>query len=55
MLYEVITFKEAKQAYEILSDSDKRAAYDQFGHAGVDPSASGMGGGGFRGGFSDIV
>ncbi|MGK2952862.1 MAG: DnaJ domain-containing protein, partial [Thiobacillus sp.] len=29
-------FKEAKQAYEILSDSDKRAAYDQFGHAGVD-------------------
>src|SRR5512143_1924024 len=51
-------FKEAKQAYEILSDSDKRAAYDQFGHAGVDPQA-GMGGGGFGGGgfsdaFSDI-
>ena len=41
-------FKEAKQAYEILSDSDKRAAYDQFGHAGVDQQA-GMGGGGFGG------
>lgn len=36
-------FKEAKEAYDILSDSQKRAAYDQFGHAGVDPS---MGGGG---------
>ncbi len=47
-------FKEAKEAYEMLSDARKRAAYDQFGHAGVDPSASGMGGGGFRGGFSDI-
>lgn len=48
-------FKEAKEAYDILSDSQKRAAYDQFGHAGVDPSA-GMGGG-FSGGgasFSDI-
>jgi len=46
-------FKEAKEAYEILSDSQKRAAYDQFGHAGVDPQA---GGGGFGGGssFSDI-
>jgi len=46
-------FKEAKEAYEILSDAQKRAAYDQFGHAGVDPSA---GGGGFGGGpnFSDI-
>ena len=32
-------FKEAKQAYEILTDAQKRAAYDQFGHAGVDPSA----------------
>ncbi len=40
-------FKEAKEAYEILSDSQKRAAYDQFGHAGVDPQA---GGGGFQGG-----
>ncbi|HAO23645.1 MAG TPA: molecular chaperone DnaJ, partial [Methylophaga sp.] len=46
-------FKEAKEAYEILSDSQKRVAYDQFGHAGVDNSS---GGGGFRssGGFSDI-
>ncbi len=34
-------FKEAKEAFEILSDSRKRAAYDQFGHAGVDPSAGG--------------
>ena len=53
-------FKEAKQAYEILSDPGKRSAYDQFGHAGVDPSA-GMGGGpgaagfgGFADAFSDI-
>ena len=51
-------FKEAKEAYEILSDAQKRAAYDQFGHAGVDPAAAG-GAGGFhsaRGGgnFADI-
>src|ERR1700741_2325550 len=38
-------FKEAKEAYEMLSDGQKRAAYDQYGHAGVDPS---MGRGGFR-------
>ena len=45
-------FKEASEAYEILSDSEKRAAYDQFGHAGVEGQ---MGGGGFGGGsFSDI-
>jgi molecular chaperone DnaJ len=37
-------FKEAKEAYEILSDAQKRAAYDRFGHAGVDPSSA-MGGG----------
>jgi len=42
-------FKEAKQAYEILSDAEKRAAYDQYGHAGVDPSAAAAGAGGFRG------
>ena len=46
-------FKEAKEAYEILSDGQKRAAYDQYGHAGVDPQA-GMGGfGAGAGGFSD--
>ena len=52
-------FKEAKEAYEILSDKSKRQAYDQFGHAGVDPSAGarGAGGAGFRDfsdAFSDI-
>jgi molecular chaperone DnaJ len=46
-------FKEASEAYEVLSDEDKRAAYDRHGHAGVDPS---MGGGFGAGGasFSDI-
>ncbi len=45
-------FKEASEAYEILSDREKRAAYDRFGHAGVE---SQMGGGaGFSGSFSDI-
>jgi molecular chaperone DnaJ len=47
-------FKEAKEAYEILSDSRKRAAYDQFGHDGIDPSRGGGFGGGGAGGFSDI-
>jgi molecular chaperone DnaJ len=46
-------FKEAKEAYEVLGDAQKRAAYDQFGHAGVE---GGMGGGPGAGGasFSDI-
>jgi len=50
-------FKEANEAYEILSNADKRAAYDRHGHAGVDPNmgAGGFGGGfGGGGGFSDI-
>jgi len=50
------SFKEAKEAFEVLSDSSKRAAYDQFGHAGVDQSVGGGGfsGGGFGDAFSDI-
>ncbi|MGH8555037.1 MAG: DnaJ domain-containing protein, partial [Gammaproteobacteria bacterium] len=47
-------FKEAKEAYEILTDARKRAAYDQFGHAGVDPAAAAPGGFGGAGSFSDI-
>src|SRR4030067_99777 len=42
-------FKEAKDAYEILTAGEKRAAYDEFGHAGVDPSMAGAGAGGFYG------
>jgi molecular chaperone DnaJ len=49
-------FKEGKEAYEVLSDARKRAAYDQFGHAGIDPSLGGGAGAGFGAGanFSDI-
>lgn len=45
-------FKEAKEAYEVLQDANKRARYDQYGHAGVDPSMGGAGAG--AGGFGDI-
>ncbi|MGE0371486.1 MAG: molecular chaperone DnaJ [Gammaproteobacteria bacterium] len=48
-------FKEAKEAYDVLSDARKRAAYDQFGHAGVDAAAGAGAHGGYRSAnFSDI-
>ncbi|WP_188205235.1 molecular chaperone DnaJ [Desemzia incerta] len=54
-------FKEIAEAYEVLSDANKRAAYDQYGHASTDPNfgaGGGFGGGGFGGsgfgGFEDI-
>ncbi len=53
-------FKEGKEAYEMLSDGQKRAAYDQYGHAGVDPNLGGRRGpggenmGGFAEAFGDI-
>ena len=51
-----IKFKEAKEAYEVLSDPRKRAAFDQFGHAGVETSAGpgGFGGAGFRDIFDEV-
>ena len=48
-----VRFKEASEAYEVLADADKRQAYDQFGHAGVEGRNGGMGAG-FEGNFGDI-
>ena len=45
-------FKEINEAYEVLSDADKKARYDQYGHAGVDPNFGA--GGGFGGGFGGM-
>jgi molecular chaperone DnaJ len=47
-------FKEAKEAYEVLCEPQKRAAYDQYGHAGVNQQGGGPGPGGFGDIFSDI-
>jgi molecular chaperone DnaJ len=50
-----VKFKLIKEAYEVLSDPQKRSAYDQFGHAGVDGSMGGRGGSGFTAeSFSDV-
>ena len=50
------SFKEVNEAYSVLSDADKKAKYDQFGHAAFDPTAGAGGGygGGFGGGFGDF-
>ena len=47
-----VKFKEVNEAYDVLSDEDKRQKYDQYGHAAFDPSAGGYGGGSGFGGFS---
>lgn len=47
-------FKEVKEAYEILTDAQKKAAYDQYGHAAFEQGAGGFGGGGFGGGGADF-
>ena len=47
-------FKELQEAYEIRSDEQKKAAYDQYGHAGVDPNRGAGGFGGGSGDFGDI-
>lgn len=47
-------FKEANEAFEVLSDPDKKARYDQYGHAGVNPQGGGGGAGDFGDIFSDI-
>ena len=49
-----IKFKEVNEAYDVLSDADKKAQYDQFGHAAFDQTAGGGYGGGGFGGFGDF-
>jgi len=45
-------FKEVQEAYDVLSDENKKAAYDRYGHAAFDQSQGGFGAGGFQGGYS---